>query len=465
MRLPAFFQRKNQLSETIKPAKTITEKTYPSIVEKLVKDTRGIITQPDFTLRAGLVNKDEYIVPHRVNGQRLNWQLYFDVYHNVGIVKNAVNSTANFAVQSGYELEGNKRDVTKVKNWIDRHNFDLKMLNIFKLVQITGNCYIEMPSPDNFKFLPVDQMYVIVKKGGKNDGQITGYIQLTQGNLTNPPRWDPEDIIHFKWNELGTSFYGLPDIRASLTPIKYMLQYLEDIGEIMHRYGHIIYHWKIGDENSPATQQQINDMKALLNNREVGEDLVTSYNVEAVPLVANLRMIQPDGLLKAIENQIISSLEIPDFFVRGGETSNRATSQTLLQYYDRKVRALRETIGQIIEDRIFKEKLRTNVKFAWRELSTEGELNKSTIVRNLSGTQGAGIPATVAMRMVGWGSWVDDYKREWDEELKRQAKLKQALTPPKTQPKQKEPEPKPEDFENDYEYLKAWESYKKRLHG
>lgn len=450
--------------------KTSSPMEYSDLTRDLISESKGLVSPPDFSFS---VKSDGYIVPHRVNGRKLNWKLYSDVYNTVGIVKNAINNTANFAIQSGYELEGSDREVTKVRNWVDRHNFDLIMLNVMKQMLIYGNGYLEMPSVDDMKLLPVDQMFVKVQKGGDNDGEVIGYVQLAKTNLVDPPDWDPEDIIHFKWNELGTSFYGIPDIRPALTPVRYMLQYLEDIGEIIHRYGHPIIHWRMGSEATPATPAQIAKLISKLNSKEVGEDLVTSYNVESNVVSSNMRLIQLDGLLKLVENQLIGALEVPDFFIRGGETSNRATSQTMLQSFDRRVKALRETMGQIIEDRIFKDKLGTNVKFAWRELSTEGELNKSNIVKNLSSAQGAGIPPAVSLKMVGWGSWVDDYEKEFEKEVKRQAKLAKATKPePFQKPgipgdtdqrpeKPVNPPPKEENYENQVEFLAAYEKWLK----
>ena len=455
MKLPSLKRRILEFSA----GKTSKEKKYSTITESLIRESKGIVTGTD--LSTHFSGKDEYVVPHKAGGEKLNWQLYSKVYNTVGIVKNAINNTANFAIQSGYELDGPENDVSKVKDWIDEHNFDLIMLNVLKLMLIYGNAYLEMPTPDTLKLLPVDQMYVVVYKGGGRDGEIKGYKQLTDMNITNPPTWTPDEIIHFKWNELGTSFYGIPDIRPSLTSVRYMLQYLEDIGEIIHRYGHPIIHWVVGTEDSPGTQTQIDALISKLNDVKVGQDLVTAFGVEGKVMAADLRVLQPDGLLKTVENQVIGSLEVPDFFVRGGETSNRATSQTMLQAFDRRVKALRQTMGQIIEDRIFKEKLGAKVKFAWRELSTEGEETKSNIVRNLSGTQGAGVPPTTALKMVGWGSWVDEYEKDFDTELERQAKLKKATTPPKP-PKEIPPPPKEDDFEDQSEWVESLAKWKRK---
>jgi hypothetical protein len=458
-----FLEKKPPAAPFTPVAENIKKKRYSDLVEALISESKGKTTTADYSAAYGFHAKsdDELIVSHKVLGQKLDWKLYARVYNNVGIVKNAINNTANFAIQSGYELEGEDGAVNRVKEWIDKHNFDLYMLNILKQGLIYGNSYLEFTTEDDFKLLPVEQMYVVVSKGGAKDGQVKGYIQLSNNDFSSdPPRWDADGIIHFKWNELGTSFYGIPDIRSALPTIRYLLQYLEDVGEIIHRYGHPIVHWVVGSEDVQATSTQLTNLKAKLDDLKVGQDLITSFGVEGKVLSANMDMIQLDGLIKQLENQLIGALEVPSFFIRGGESSNKATSQSELQAFDRRVKALRSALGQVIEDKIFKEKLGADVKFAWRELSTEGELNKSEIVERLNK---GGVPTPVAMKMAGWNSYVDDFEEEIEKDIERQKKLQPepafGQKPPQKAPVPKT-KPKEEDFPTQADFIEALEAWK-----
>jgi hypothetical protein len=419
MALPQILERKSKpvLKRSFK--RTNQTEGYSKITESLISESKGLVSGSDWSGAFNNVTKEnEKAMPHQTAGQKLDWKLYQKIYNNVGIVKNAVNNTANFAIQSGYELEGDDSAVKKVEEWIDKHNFDLIMLNILKQGLIFGNAYLEFANEDDFKLLPPEQMYVIVSTGKSDNGKIKGYTQIADKVMAeNSPRWVPDEIIHFKWNELGTAFYGTPDIRAALGSVRYLLQYLEDVGEIIHRYGHPIIHWKVGTEDIPATESQLTDLKSELDNIAVGEDLITSAGVEGNVLSSDMKLIQLDGLLKIVENQLIGALEVPSFFIRGGESSNKATADDELQAFDRRVKAVRATLGQIIEDKVFKDKLDADVKFAWRELSTEGELDKSEIMANLAK---AGVPAKTALKMVGWGSYIDDFEEAQKENDERQ---------------------------------------------
>lgn len=405
----------------------------------------------------------ELVVPHKDK----NWQLYQDVYERVPVVKNTVDNVANFAVQSGFELEGGSKET--VQKLIDEYDFDLILINIIKQMQVFGNAYLEVSRTgdtiNSLKLLPPDQMYVVVQKGGDNDGKVVGYKQkltLTQRTIS----FTESEVIHFKWNTLGSAFYGTSDIKCVLGTITRLLNFQEDIGEIIHRYAQPIIHWKLGTENSPATTNQIGDFKSILDDRAAGEDLVTSYSVVHEIVAANIKALQPDGMIKHLENQIIAGLCAPDVFVRGGETSNKATAGVELQAFDRKVNSIRKVCTTPMSRKMF-----NGTKIVWNEMSIESQAIKAEMMANLSK---AGIPPKLALSIVGWKTWTDEFdaeniefqKQEMDK-MEAQSKMMAKNSPfggkptgkpvPGAKPAQK---PKEEDFSVQADYidaLKEWE--------
>ena len=165
------------------------------------------------------------------------------------------------------------------------------------------------------------------------------------------------------------------------------------------------------------------------------------------PITADLRMIQVDGLIKQLEHQIIAGLQIPGLFVKGGETTNKATADVELQAFDRRVKAVRDVFSRFLEEKVFVGKLGADVKISWHELSVESEVQKSEMLSNL--TQ-SGVPLKTAVRMAGWGSWVDDIEKE----------LKEMPAPPPMRPPGDPDEPKEDDFDNQTEWFVAHEKWK-----
>jgi hypothetical protein len=429
-----------------------------NLFKDLVKESKGIYTDAIKTSWTDKKGEKTMEPPDK------NFKLYKDVYEKVGIIKNCIDNTADFALQSGYELEGPKSARDKVEKFIKKSNFDLIMHNILKQMQIYGNCFLEIQKGTVFdedswdlKILPVSQMRVIVDTSEGNDGTIKGYRQITFGN--NYVDFIPDEVVHFKWNTATSMFYGVSDLKAICGSLTSLLNFQEDIGEIIHRYAAPIIHWKLGNEEQPATAGEVAAFIALLNDRDTGQDMVTSSNVEANPIVNNLKMVQPDGMIKLLENQLIAGLRVPEIFIRGGETSNKATADVELQAFDRKVKAIREAVATMVEDYIFKKIAPTSdVTISWNELSVESEHTKAEM---LTWLVQSGTPLTVALKMCGWGSWVNDVKEE-QEKQGGSPPFSPAMPPNQAQPADKKPEQKPRPNEEDFDTQEAWfEAYRK----
>lgn len=380
-----------------------THKKYNnSLIERIkIVESKGIVYDEPFSI-------GDKVGQATVNPKDKNFDLYLDVYKSVPIAKCAIDHTSNFAIQSGYQIEGNETDKKKFEEFNKLYNFDLVLTNVMRQMQIFGNAWLEIDkTATGIKFLPAKSMRVVVSTKDSDNGTIKGYKQL----VTNREaiEFDIDNIIHFKWNEIGNSFYGISDLRASLGIIQRILQFQEDIGEVIHRYGNPLLHHRMGTDEAPAPSDTDRDAYiGVLEDREPGEDLVTSRNVEIIPIAANLRIVQPDGMIKSLENQLIAGFKIPAFFIRGGESSNRATAMTELQAFDRNVNALRDAVARVVEDKIFPAIGITDAKIVWNALSIADEETKANIVNALSSMRtGAQVPLEVAFDIVGWGAYRD----------------------------------------------------------
>lgn len=418
---------------------SVTRTRTNEIKLKSLKDSIGVIT-PKYTFSVS-DRPGEWTVPHPDN----SYDYYLNMYTLIPVAKNAVDNLSNFAIQSGYELEGGN---ASVKAFLDKVNFDQLALNILKQMIIYGNAYLELDG-NNVKLLPPKQMYVVVQKGGNNDGGLIGYKQVLDDTSSVP--FKPEQVAHFKWNEIGPAFYGISDLRAVDTTLTSLYNYQNDLGIIMHRYAQPLLHHRLGRPEAPATRAQIDDYKTMVEDRETGQDFISSSDVVIESIQANMRMVQPDGILKHLENQLIAGLGVPEIFVRGGETSNKATADVELQAFDRKVKALRGAFSEVIRDKVLKPF--GKVKMHWREMSIQDESVKATMIRDMAQAQ---VPPEVSFKIVGWDNHIDELKKA------------KPLLPPSPfqspgQPGAKKPAPKEKDFKTQAEWIEAIENYKKAL--
>jgi len=399
----------------------------------------------------------EMSVPHPDN----QFKLYQDIYRSIPVGKIAVDHTSNFAIQSGYELEGGKEAVKKIEDWIDDTNFMLTLQNAMLQMQIYGNAYLEINDLENMKFLPVDKMFVVVSTKTGDNGTILGYKQKIAGE-SEAIDFKPDEIVHFKWNVesgLDGGFYGISDYRNAVSTLTKLLNFQEDMGGVINRHANPIIHWIVGSQDSPGTTEQISNFKGNLGDREAGGDLITSWGVEAKTIATDLRMIQPDGILKHLENQLIAAFQVPEIFVRGGESSNKATADVELQAFDRRVKAIRKVVTTYAEDLIFPKisgvsEGEDKVRIAWAEPSFETESKKAEMVKNLIA---GNCPLELALKIVGWGSFIDDLNAMGGE--KEPMPFQKPGEPPGKPPKE---EPKEKEFDNQSEYIKAWMEWKYR---
>ena len=409
----AIFAGKSELSRNISEYK-----------EKINLFEKGQITSTSPTLDKAIMGD---LVPHPTTTP---WDLYGLIYERQSMVYNGFNNTADFAIQSGYDIEASDNSKTKILEWMDKVNFELILSNIFKHLQIYGNAYLDISDISFPKLLPPKTMYVRVVKGGNDDGKILGYTQVLNNtslalDTKNSIQLDKDDVVHFKYNDTINPFYGMSELKPVIGALTRYANWTEDLGEILHRFAAPYLHHALGTDEAPATQAQIDTYIGRLNTRFAGEDWVTSGAVEITPIVATQGMIQMDGLVRTLQDEIIAGLRIPEIFVRGGVNANKNVGQIELQAFDRKVRALQLTVSNIVEDKLFKKLAAGKAKLKWNEFSVEGEKVRAERLKIMTES---GIPIATAMDMIGWGTWVDEMKKEREQEDKRNTDIKKQET-------------------------------------
>ena len=126
-------------------------------------------------------------------------------YKQIPMVFGAINTKADFAVQEGFELQGDKMDVDMLDNWMKTVRFDNFRVQVAKEMMLFGDVYVVPEGSGEelkLKFMPVDSMYILRDKFGKH----LGYAQVV--NYTVGDTWKPDELIHFSWNTIGTEAYG-----------------------------------------------------------------------------------------------------------------------------------------------------------------------------------------------------------------------------------------------------------------
>jgi hypothetical protein len=351
------------------------------------------------------------IVPHG----DIPWLLYDLVYQRSSLVFNAINNTADFAIQAGFDFDSSADAKKKIMKWMKETDFKTRIMkNIFIGLQKDGIVPLDVSNIKFPKILPARTMYIKVIKGGNDDGKPIGYRQVIPNQYDKPIDFSLEEIVWFVNNDAINPFYGMSEIKPVLGALTRYANWQEDLGVILHYFSAPYIHWLLGTENFPANATQIADFEGLLAGRKTGEDIVTSSAVKHEVIQASQGMMQMDGLVKGLQDEIIAGLRIPEIFVRGGVTANKAVGDVEMQAFDRKVHALQEIVSSVLEKYLFPKLTTGDVEMVWNEFSAEGELVRA---QRLKAMREAGIPLNTALQMVGWGTWTDDVKKDLEDEM------------------------------------------------
>ena len=400
-----------QTESSILFKKTATSPEFSEFSKNLSIYEKGRITSTS-TIDLALY-KD--IIPH----MGIPWDLYQLVYERSSLVYNAVNNTADFGIQGGFDFDSSSDAKRRIMEWMDKVDFELILANIFKQLQIFGNAYLDISNLNFPKLLPAKTMFVAVEKGGDDDGKVIGYRQLLDGGIKTI-EFTPEEIIHFRYNDCCNSFYGMSELKPVLGALTRYANWTEDLGHILHRFAAPYLHHKVGTDVAPASQTQLDDYISDVGARLPGEDWVTSGAVDIKVIQASQGMMQMDNLVKSLQDEIIAGLRIPEIFARGGVTSNKAVGDIEMQAFDRKVKALQKTVAISLEDYLFPKLTKGKVKMVWNEFSVEGELIRA---QRLQYMVQSGIPLKTVLQMVGWGTWTDEVEAETEKMVDTQPQI------------------------------------------
>lgn len=392
---------------------------YSDFGKNLILYEKGQLVDPEET--KSFIASESDIIAHK----DMQWFLYKESYKRVPIVYNAVNNTADFAVEAGFDIEGSDSAKTTINKWFDRVNFEQILRNIFIQMQVYGNAYLEITDINNPKLLPPDTMFVRVRK--PEGTPLLGYTQKVGVKEQTNPTWEPEQIIHFKWNTAINPFYGMSEIHPALGAIQRYENWMIDLGQILHNFAAPIIHYRIGTPEAPASQTQIDNFRSELENRLVGDDLITSGAIESTVVGdGKLKLFQPDSMVNDLENGVIAAMRIPATFARGGESSNKATAKEEIGAFEKKVKALQGSVSDLLEDMLFPKitNRSSDNKMVWNEFSAEGELIRAQRIKFYTE---AGIPADIALKMAGLGSWSDEVKKAIEEQQKKDMETQKEL--------------------------------------
>lgn len=375
------------------------------------------------------ITGDKNIVEHK-----FHFNIYYQCYERIPKVFRAINTISNFAVQGGYRLLGNEADIEKIRKWEKKVHFDNHLIVMAKEARIYGNVFIEPNgSGENLelKFLPVDTMRVRRKETGEH----LGFVQIINNKIVNT--WNTDEIIHIKWNALGTSAYGMSEIRPNLSALTDKLDAEKVLPEIIKFHADNRIVWKLGPPDRPYNATQQANWRSELEDRVVAGDVICGGDVDPVVIQPIRGAGEVITLINHIEKQVNTGLNNPQILIEG--RSDAQASLIQMDAFEREVKTMQDVFGKIIEPDIYRRILGKDdvPQMIWNAMNIETRLRGARTLRQLVGDGRA--PPIIEVN-------------EAREEL-GYPEMEEPLVPVSMQKPPEEPEPeKPEKPEDEDEF-------------
>jgi len=372
----------------IRPYMTARESTYP----------KGIV--PAFGAEDGGYATDVGIAYERSWSKLSEMEeLYFDD----PIINAAINIIAASVIDDGWILSGGKEKYQDyIELFLENMKINEKIQNIVRNMLIYGEAFVEIvyrdkvdttmktteTSSDRFtrevagiRVINPKNMAIVRNNFGNYvdyKGKRIAFVQMVSNVVRNYGyifkkdadieklaksaaqgyvSFEPFEMIHFKFAELGDSGYGLSRLYA-LSTVSYQRRQLEvDAVQLNHFFAHPILMFRLGDEvaNMPASQADIDAFTEKLNDKRPDEHLITTHYAQAEVLGAYEKALDPVPYIEFLREHISLALGVPATLL--GASSKGAFGGGVVQAQERVfhqlVTSLQESVKNGLRSKLF----------------------------------------------------------------------------------------------------------------
>ena len=233
-----------------------------------------------------------------------------------------------------------------------------------------GNCMIVKSRSNDVNLLP--QGVNVQGLGGKDP--VVGYFCANPSTMTvmrdehgvitkwkqetdaGEQEFNPEDVIHFYYKRPKGNAYGTSFLVPVLDDIRALRQAEENVLKMMYRNIYPFHHVKVGTEDQPGTEKEVDKIIEEINNMDVEGGIVTTERVTITPIASD-KVIDAEPYLRYMEDRVFSGMGIPAIMWGRGDTANRSTGDNMTSEMADRIRAITKIIEMFFNSFIVKELL------------------------------------------------------------------------------------------------------------
>jgi len=320
--------------------------------------------------------------PYRVSGVTYpedfnDFEDYLDAYYYVPFVARALDIKQAMIWQSGYSLESeDEQTLRRANEFLAEIEADTVIRAGTLYAMIFGNMYWRVERTDEkIRLVPLNPLKMGVTLN-ENTGELTSYVY--QPKFGKTVRYDPDEVVHLKFNAEPWSPFGVSILRRCLPTIKAILYMEEKLPLIARRRADPLLEIQIGSASNPVDEATFNRVKSSILNRKPGEDIFHDGVIAKIEEVYQAggpggQRQTIEGIIGHFRENLIAGLGVPEVVLAFGSTTLKGTAVEQMEALNSEIRAYQRELKRLHENRIFRIAGIENVKLKWRPLHPEDE--------------------------------------------------------------------------------------------
>lgn len=352
-----------------------------------------------------------------------------------GLINSIVSKIADEIV-TDFEIKvKNPNAQTLLNSFIHDTNFHQVIREWVKEGLLKGNGFIEIDlNNSKVRILNSNSMYVKRNRIGKvlEYNQWNKPYRYYSRDSKELITFKPNQIAHITINKIPNDPYGIGIIWSNERVIENLVQNEQDLQLVISRKAGAPYHIKVGQPGVNTPSAVVDAVKGNLQYLRNTVEWVTDGDVD-------IKAIAFDNLGKSLTEaqmyffrQLLAGVDIPEVLMGSGQL-NEGIARVQLESFKRKITALQEQVGSIIEEKIIRPILRMNnldeqPEFVW-ELPTEDDINaRITQIKDLINSPAISPPMKAALeielaKLLGFDDIVDYLVQPKDADAIEQERL------------------------------------------
>lgn len=186
-------------------------------------------------------------------------------------------------------------------------------------------------------------------------GLIQNWKQEVDGSDTTV-NFNPSEIVHIYYKRKKGNAFGEPFLLPVLDDIRALRFLEENVVNMVYKHTNPFFHITVGDDESPGSPQEVEEVKAEIENMDPAGGLVTNNRVTFNSVEAD-KAVDAKGYLEYLEARVFSGLGISAVQFGRGDTSNRNTADSMTDELSDRIKAFQQAIETGINFFIIKDLL------------------------------------------------------------------------------------------------------------